>query len=174
MYKWNGLKWDETPTAANNYGVNMGIYVQNATNQDYPITVKIDDQLTGNPLIPTVVGTIKANNTFTMSGHFKPLATTYCLAKAYVGGSLISQAFTIVGYDIEPLPHITPPEPEPTPEAPPEPEPSPAIIGPCICRMARLPAKGQVFLRKHVRAYMPRWTVKAYYGASKALFEILK
>lgn len=64
------------------------------------------------------------------------------------------------------------PEPEPTPE--PEPEPSPIILGPCLARMIRVPARGQIWIRTNIRAYMPKWSIKTYYGFSKAVFEIFK
>lgn len=59
--------------------------------------------------------------------------------------------------------------------APPPPgdPPVPAVVGPCLCRMAHMPAKGQVFLRKKVRVFMPKWATFLYYLASKAVFEIL-
>lgn len=50
---------------------------------------------------------------------------------------------------------------------------TPSIIGPCICRMAKLPAKGQDFIRKNIKAFMPDFSIKAYYTASKAVYEIL-
>lgn len=53
---------------------------------------------------------------------------------------------------------------------PPEPEPTPTVSSPCLIAMIGVPKKGQVWLRKNVRAFMPRFAVKAYYAFSRFIY----
>lgn len=73
--------------------------------------------------------------------------------------------FTQAQLDEHLLIHQAPPEEPPTGGGIP--------VGPCICRMIKIPETGLVWIRKNVRSYLPDWAVRTYYGVSKAVFEIL-
>jgi len=75
-----------------------------------------------------------------------------------------------VEVDLVPGEGVTAPLPPP-PDPGPEPQPNGFPV-PCLVRAIMIPAPGQIWLRKNVRARMPRSAVKGYYSLSKTLLQV--
>lgn len=97
--------------------------IKNTTSSSWNVTVKLDDTVTGNPFIPTLVATLPANSYVEHVGSFvMPNNRLYLIAKVYVGNSLLTQSITLAPFG------VIPPDPAPDPTPDPTQDPIPDYI----------------------------------------------